>query len=105
MNIADLMSDINLLSEEILENQEWTGAKQGTAATPSATPCADKPATNGIVRVYVRTHYGTKHYYPANRPAELFLAIQGGKVLTQSTLRTLKFNGYEIEYRYDEERI
>ena len=72
----------------------------------SATPTAlNKPASNGVVRVYVRTHYGTKHYYPANRPAELFLKVQGGKVLTQQTLRTLKSAGYEIEFRYDEERI
>ena len=66
---------------------------------------SNKPASNGLVQVYVRTHYGTKHYYPANRPAELFLKVQGGKVLTQLTLRTLKAAGYEIEFRYDEERI
>jgi hypothetical protein len=66
---------------------------------------SNKPASNGLVQVYVRTHYGTKHYYPANRPAELFLKVQGGKVLTQQTLRTLKAAGYEIEFRYDEERI
>lgn len=66
---------------------------------------SNKPASNGLVQVYVRTHYGTKHYYPANRPAELFLKVQGGKVLTQQTLRTLKSAGYEIEFRYDEERI
>lgn len=66
---------------------------------------SNKPASNGLVQVYVRTHYGTKHYYPANRPAELFLKVQGGKVLTQQTLRVLKSAGYEIEFRYDEERI
>jgi hypothetical protein len=91
MNIADLMSDIKHLSDEILENQ--------------AMGSMNKTAPNGIVRVYVRTNYGTKHYYPANRPAELFLAVQGGKVLTAQTLRTLKAEGYEIEYRYDEEKL
>jgi hypothetical protein len=77
-----------------------------TTAYPAlATPEQNNSAPSGIVRVYVRTHYGTKHYYPANKPAELFLSIQGGKTLTANTLRTLKANGYEIEFRYDEEKI
>ena len=66
---------------------------------------ADVSASNGIVRVIVKTHYGTKHYYPANGPAELFLKVQGGKVMTPATLKVLKAAGYAIEYRYDEERI
>jgi len=66
---------------------------------------SNKPVASGIVRVLVRTNYGTKHYYPANRVAELFLAIQGGKVLSQHSLKTLKQHGYEIEYRYDDEEL
>lgn len=62
----------------------------------------DKPAENGIVRVLVKVHYGTQHYYPANPTAELFRKVQGGKTLTAATLKILKTEGYKIQYRYEE---
>ena len=62
----------------------------------------DKPAENGIVRVMVKTHYGTDHFYPANPTAELFRKVQGGKTLTKATLKVLKDEGYAIQYRYEE---
>lgn len=65
----------------------------------------DKPAENGIVRVLVKTHYGTTFYYPVNTTAELFRKIQGGKTLTQSTLKALKDADYKIQYRYEEPAI
>lgn len=63
---------------------------------------ADKTVENGIVRVLVKTHYGTTFYYPANPTSELFRKIQGGKTLTASTLKALKEGGYQIQYRYEE---
>ena len=65
----------------------------------------DKPAENGIVRVMVKTNYGTQHYYPANPTAELFRKVQGGKTLTKATLKILKDEGYAIQYRYEEPAI
>jgi len=65
----------------------------------------DRSAENGIVRVMVKVNYGTAHYYPANRTAELFRRIQGGKTLTKDTLKILKDEGYEIQYRYEEPAI
>lgn len=65
----------------------------------------DKPAENGIVRVEVKVHYGTEHFYPANPTSELFRKIQGGKTLTKPTLKVLKDAGYEIQYRYMEPAI
>jgi hypothetical protein len=62
----------------------------------------DKPAENGIVRVMVKCHYGTDHFYPANPTAELFRKVQGGKTLTKATLKILKDEGYAIQYRYEE---
>ena len=62
----------------------------------------DKPAENGIVRVMVKTHYGTDHFYPANPTAELFRKVQGGKTLTKATLKILKDEGYQVQYRYEE---
>jgi hypothetical protein len=62
----------------------------------------DKPVENGIVRVMVKCHYGTDHFYPANPTAELFRKVQGGKTLTKATLKVLKDEGYVIQYRYEE---
>lgn len=62
----------------------------------------DKPAENGIVRVMVKTHYGTDHFYPANPTSALFLKVQGGKTLTKATLKILKDEGYAVQYRYEE---
>lgn len=72
---------------------------------PATQAALNNPAPSGIVRVIVKTHYGTKHFYPANAPAELFLSIQGGKTLSPASLKTLKANGYEIEYRYEEVKL
>lgn len=65
----------------------------------------DKPAENGIVRVMVKTNYGTQHYYPANPTSTLFLKVQSGKTLTKATLKILKDEGYAIQYRYEEPAI
>jgi signal transduction histidine kinase len=65
----------------------------------------DKTAEDGIVRVMVKTHYGRQHYYPANPTADLFRKIQGGKTLTEPTLKALKEGGYKIQYRYEEPAI
>ena len=62
----------------------------------------DKPAENGIVRVMVKCNYGTDHFYPANATAELFRKVQGGKTLTKATLKILKDEGYQVQYRYEE---
>jgi len=62
----------------------------------------DKPVENGIVRVMVKCHYGTDHFYPANPTAELFRKVQGGKTLTKATLKILKDEGYQVQYRYEE---
>lgn len=84
-------------------------ANTPTVQPPVRTVCApcspNKSAANGVVRVTVKTHYGTKHFYPANNVADLFLRIQGGKTLTPASLRTLKAEGYEIEYRYEEIKL
>jgi hypothetical protein len=50
-----------------------------------------------------KTHYGTKHYYPSNRTATLFLKIQGGKTLTKDTLRLLIAEGFEVKFDHEEE--
>ena len=65
----------------------------------------DKPAENGIVRVMVKCNYGTDHFYPANATAELFRKVQGGKTLTKATLKILKDEGYQVQYRYEEPAI
>ena len=62
----------------------------------------DKPAENGIVRVLVKVHYGRTHYYPVNPTAELFRKVQGGKTLTEATLKVLNAADYKIQYRYEE---
>lgn len=62
----------------------------------------DKPVENGIVRVMVKCNYGTDHFYPANPTAELFRKVQGGKTLTKATLKILKDEGYQVQYRYEE---
>lgn len=71
----------------------------------SHTQLPNTPAPSGIVRVVVKTHYGTKHFYADNAPARLFLSIQGGKTLTPDSLKILKQHGYEIEYRYEEVKL
>jgi hypothetical protein len=63
------------------------------------------PPENGIIRVLVKTHYGRNHYYPANPTAELFRKIQGGKTLTEASLKALKDADYAIQYRYEEPAI
>jgi hypothetical protein len=65
----------------------------------------NKPASNGIVRVVVKTHYGTKFFYADNPVADLFLKVQGGKTLRPDSLKTLKAHGYEIQYRYEEVKL
>jgi len=59
----------------------------------------DKPSPSRIVQVKVKVNYGTEHFYPANPTADLFLRIQGGKTLTKATLKTLKDEGYAIQYK------
>lgn len=99
-HINPLIDMINGIAADTFAHTEWTGARNGTPATGE-----NKPAPSGIVRVFVKTNYGTKHFYPANRVAELFLAIQGGKTLTPHSLKMLKQSGYEIEYRYEEIKL
>jgi len=65
----------------------------------------DKPTENRIVRVLVKVHYGRQHYYPANPTSSLFLKVQGGKTLTETTLKCLKAADYKIQYRYEEPAI
>jgi hypothetical protein len=74
-------------------------------AVKDANVGKDRPAENGIVRVLVKTNYGTEHFYPANPTAELFRKIQGGKTLTKPTLAALKDAGYAIQFRYEEPAI
>ena len=74
-------------------------------AVKEAQTGKDKPAENGIVRVLVKTHYGSERFYPANPTSTLFLKIQGGKTLTKATLKALKESGYAIQYRYEEPAI
>lgn len=62
----------------------------------------DKPSPSRIVQVRIKVNYGTEHFYPANPTADLFLRIQGGKTLTKATLKTLKDEGYAIQYTYEE---
>ena len=62
----------------------------------------DKPSPSRIVQARVKVNYGTEHFYPANPTADLFLRIQGGKTLTKATLKTLKDEGYAIQYTYEE---
>ena len=62
----------------------------------------DKPSPSRIVQVRIKVNYGTEHFYPANPTADLFLRIQGGKTLTKATLKTLKDDGYAIQYTYEE---
>lgn len=59
----------------------------------------DKPSPSRNVQVKVKVNYGTEHFYPANPTADLFLRIQGGKTLTKATLKTLKDEGYAIQYK------
>jgi hypothetical protein len=73
--------------------------------THAIQPMPNKPAPNGIVRVVVKTHYGTKFFYADNPVADLFLKVQGGKTLKPESLKTLKANGYEIQYRYEEVKL
>jgi hypothetical protein len=63
----------------------------------------DIPSLSREVRVLTKTHYGTKHYYPSNRTATLFLKIQGGKTLTKDTLRLLIAEGFEVKFDHEEE--
>lgn len=65
----------------------------------------DKSAENGIVRILVKVCYGRNLYYPANPTAELFRKVQGGKTLTEPTLKALKDADYKIQYRYEEPAI
>ena len=85
MNIADLMGDIKTLSDNILKD------KPKAAYQPK------------VISVLVKTHYGSKHYYPTNDVAKLFLAVQGGKVLTAYSMKVLREAGYEMDYQYEEE--
>ena len=62
----------------------------------------DKPSPSRNVQVRIKVNYGTEHFYPANPTADLFLRIQGGKTLTKATLKTLKDEGYAIQYTYEE---
>ena len=88
--------------EEVIENHRRLHAICGYMHDYSTE---DIPSLSREVRVLTKTNYGTKHYYPSNRTATLFLKIQGGKTLTKDTLKILKDEGYEIQYRYEEPAI
>jgi hypothetical protein len=83
--LMELVNDIKALSDDILKD------KPKAAYQPK------------VISVLVKTHYGSKHYYPTNDVAKLFLAVQGGKVLTAYSMKVLREAGYEMDYQYEEE--
>ena len=76
----------------------------GVAPTPIAKP-ADIPRPTRIVEVNVKTQYGSVRFYPANDKAFSFLRIQGGRTLTQDTLKNIKDLGYHIKFNQEEIKI
>ena len=91
-------------------NEEKTLSQVLVEQMQRSSMATDKPSPSRIVQVKVKVNYGTEHFYPANPTADLFLRIQGGKTLTKATLKTLKDEGYAIQYklwsdRYEEPAI
>ena len=66
---------------------------------------ADIPRPTRIVEVNVKTQYGSMRFYPANDKAFSFLRIQGGRTLTEPTLKHIKELGYHIKFNQEEIRI
>lgn len=66
---------------------------------------ADKPRRTRIVEVDVKTQYGSLRFYPANATAFSFLRIQGGRTLSQDTLKHVKELGYQVKFNQQEIRI
>ena len=85
------MNEEKTLSQVLVEQMQRSSMAKAMAA--------DKPSPSRIVQVRIKVNYGTEHFYPANPTADLFLRIQGGKTLTKATLKTLKDEGYAIQYR------
>ena len=93
------MNEEKTLSQVLVEQMQRSSMAKAMAT--------DKPSPSRIVQVRIKVNYGTEHFYPANPTADLFLRIQGGKTLTKATLKTLKDEGYVIQYnlwsdRYEE---
>jgi hypothetical protein len=86
--------------EEVIENHRRLHAICGYTHDYSTE---DIPSLSREVRVLTKTHYGTKHYYPSNRTATLFLKIQGGKTLSKNTLKLLIAEGFEVKFDHEEE--
>ena len=89
----------------MMEHQRLVDQVVKPNLVPKPTTCEvgeDKPSPSRIVQVRIKVNYGTEHFYPANPTADLFLRIQGGKTLTKATLKTLKDEGYAIQYTYEE---
>ena len=84
------------MNEESLTQVLVEQMQRSSMAKAMAT---DKPSPSRNVQVKVKVNYGTEHFYPANPTADLFLRIQGGKTLTKATLKTLKDEGYAIQYK------
>ena len=83
-------------------NEEKTLSQVLVEQMQRSSMATDKPSPSRIVQVRIKVNYGTAHFYPANPTADLFLRIQGGKTLTKATLKTLKDEGYTIQYTYEE---
>ena len=66
---------------------------------------ADKPRRSRIVEVDVKNQYGSVRFYPANDKAFSFLRIQGGRTLSQDTLKHVKELGYQVKFNQQEIRI
>ena len=66
---------------------------------------ADIPRPTRIVEVNVKTQYGSVRFYPANDKAFSFLRIQGGRTLTEPTLKNIKDLGYHIKFNQEEIKI
>jgi len=91
-------------------NQEKTLSQVLVEQMQKSSMATDKPSPSRIVQVRIKVNYGTEHFYPANPTADLFLRVQGGKTLTKATLKTLKDEGYAIQYkpwpdRYEESSL
>jgi len=73
--------------------------------TPPAREITDKPRRSRIVEVAVKNQYGSLRFYPANAIAFSFLRIQGGRTLSQDTLKYVKELGYQVKFNQEEIRI
>lgn len=76
----------------------------GIVPTTAPTP-ADNPRRSRIVEVNVKTQYGSMRFYPANDKAFSFLRIQGGRTLTEPTLKHIKELGYHIKFNQEEIKL